>query len=82
MRAPFGATGWQGDAPLLAQLQIYSDPGGTHGPQGGPCTVWDPQMYGLGVSTRFLATSGHDVLYVSRPTGHACLATHSCDFEK
>ncbi len=80
--APFGTSGWQGGAPLLAQLQIYSDPGGTHGPQGGPCTVWDPQMYGLGLATHFLETSGRDVLYVSRPRGHACLATHSCNFEQ
>jgi len=79
---PFAATGWQGDAPILGQIAIYSDPAGTHGPQGGPCTVWDPQMYSLGLLTRFLATLGHDVAYVSKPTGHECLADHSCDFEQ
>jgi hypothetical protein len=79
---PFAATGWQGDAPLMGQLTMYSDPAGTHGPQGGPCTLWDPQMYSLGLLARFLATVGHDVLYVSRPSGHECLADHSCDFEQ
>jgi hypothetical protein len=76
----FTARGWAPGPPLLAQLHMYSDPAGAHGWAGGPCSVWDPQQYALGVIGRFIATVGQDVLYLSRPVGHQCVVDHSCDF--
>ncbi len=76
----FAAKGWTAGPPLLAQLHMYSDPRGVHGWSGGPCSVWDPQQYALGLITRFIATNGTDLLYLTRPVGHQCLVDHSCDF--
>ena len=42
--------------------------------------MWDPQQYALGLITRFIATGGQDVLYLTRPVGHQCLVDHSCEF--
>ena len=64
----------------MAQVHMYSDPGGAHGFVGGACALWDPQTYAIGLVARFLATGGRDVLYISRPNGHQCLIDHSCDF--
>jgi hypothetical protein len=72
--------GWTQGPPLMAQLHMYSDPGGAHGWVGGPCSAWDPQQYALGLIARFIATNGQDVLYLSRPVGHQCLVDHSCEF--
>jgi hypothetical protein len=80
--APLSATGSVPGPPVLAQVHMYSDPGGAHGFVGGPCAQWDPETYATGLVTRFLVTGGRDVLYLSRPTGHQCLADHSCDFFK
>ena len=44
--------------------------------------MWDPQTYALGLLAHFLATEGKDLLYLSRPGGHQCLADKSCDFER
>ncbi len=76
----FSGKGWPASAPLLAQLHMYSDPRGQHGWSGGPCSVWDPQQYALGLIARFIATGGQDLLYLTRPVGHQCLVDHSCDF--
>jgi hypothetical protein len=77
---PFAKAGFPMGPPLLAQAHMYSDPAGAHGFTGGPCSIWDPQVYAIGLVTRFLATGGRDVLYISRPSDHLCLADHSCDF--
>jgi hypothetical protein len=78
--APFSHVGYPMGPPLMAQAHVYSDPGGAHDFAGGPCTIWDPQVYAVGLVTRFLATGGRDVVYVTRPSGHLCLADRSCDF--
>lgn len=80
--APLSPSGFPVGPPLMAQTHIYSDPGGAHGFAGGPCTISDPQVYSIGLVTRFLATGGRDLLYITRPMDHQCLADHSCDFFK
>jgi hypothetical protein len=80
--APFGETGFQPGPPLMSQLHIYSVPGGAHGPDGSACSIWDAKTYMLSVVTRFLATQGRDVLYVTRPKDHRCAEDLSCDFFK
>jgi hypothetical protein len=76
----FSAKGWTAGPPIMAQLHMYSDPRGVHGWSGGPCSVWDPQQYALGLIARFIATTGQDLLYLTRPVGHQCLVDHSCEF--
>ncbi len=76
----FNGKGWTAGPPIMAQLHMYSDPRGVHGWSGGACSVWDPQQYALGLITRFIATNGQDVLYLTRPVGHQCLVDHSCEF--
>lgn len=80
--APFSETGFVQGPPLMSQMAIYSAPGGAHGPEGNSCSVWNPQRYLLGAVTRFLATQGRDVIYVTRPKGHGCLENLTCDFFK
>lgn len=75
-----GAYTGQG-APVLALLNAYLRPEGAHSfsiPD--PTLGWDHATYLLNVVGRFFSTNGRDVLYRSRPEGHACAARNDCDF--
>jgi hypothetical protein len=79
--APFSTSGFAQGPPLVGQMLLYSDPRGAHGPEDFPgCPAFRPPVYVIGLLGRFLATGGTDVLYVTRPSGHLCLADRSCDF--
>ena len=64
-------------------LNNYAIPNGVHGfdqlvyDQSLP---WDPAQYLINLISRWGATHGHDLRYVTDPEGHACLEDSSCDF--
>jgi hypothetical protein len=80
--APFSETGYTPGPPLMGQMHIYTTPAGTHGPEGSACSVWNGQRYLMGVITRFIATGGRDLLYISDPKNHRCAQDNSCAFLK
>ena len=84
---PFAADkgAWKADQRVVAQLQAYIEPRGTHGFEpANPCENWDSGQYLINLVGRFFASSGSDPYYLSHPTSHQCLGKPtgqgSCSF--
>ena len=61
----------------------YVIPNGTHGFDEvvyDEDLPWDPVQYLINLVSRYGATSGQDLYYVSHPESHTCLEDSSCDF--
>jgi hypothetical protein len=68
-------SGWRADRPVLAHADIYVRRDGDHGIYvSNPCFAHDESLYGVNVISRFFATGGADVYYLSHPATHLCLA--------
>jgi len=72
---------WKGSQPLASVLNTWIDPDGTHVfAIGNPCKKFDDVVYYDHLLVRFLATRGHDLYFLSRPSSHLCLERESCPF--
>lgn len=80
--APFGTTGWTGQGKLQAEITYFTLPEGSHAGEGINiyCEKWANFYYEAALVTRFLATGGTDVYYLTHPQTHKCLGDLSCDF--
>ena len=75
--------GWQANAKVVANLNMYVDPKGKHTWDAGDrCKAWDEATYGNGMIARFFASGGKDLFYLSHPGSHTCLVDLSCSFLK
>jgi len=75
------AEGWTGQVPLAAHLGAYVSPTGQHSwVAADPCKRFDDVQYLENLVARFVASRGTDLVYLSRPGTHGCLAKSSCDF--
>ncbi len=75
------AEGVLGGQPLLAHVGALMSPTGQHSWEAGnACQAFDAVTYYENLIARFVATGGTELLYLSRPGSHGCLATNSCDF--
>jgi hypothetical protein len=75
------ATAWQPTEPLVGFLNMYLELGGKHTWDAGDvCKAWDYATYGNNLFSRFFATEGKDIYYLSHPSSHQCLEDSSCPF--
>ena len=82
---PFASddTGWNGTQPLAGVVNTWIEPGGTHVfVEGDPCKKFDDVVYATGILTRFLATQGKDLYFLSHPSTHRCLERETCPFSQ
>jgi hypothetical protein len=81
--APGAADGAAWDGPAVAMVNAYVNPLGQHVFRvSDPCKAFDDVTYYSGLLSRFLATQGRDVYFLTHPQSHACLATESCPFQQ
>jgi hypothetical protein len=75
------SAGWNGDVPLLGVVNTWIQPGGQHvfvNPD--PCEAFDDVRYYQNLLIRFLATRGHELVFLQKPGSHHCLVRGDCPF--
>ncbi len=73
--------GYTGSVPLLGAINAWIQPGGQHvfvNPD--PCKAFDDTLYYDNLLVRFLATQGHDLVFLGSPGSHHCLVREDCPF--
>ena len=79
---------WSAEQRVLAQLMAFIEPKGVHGfNPSNPCQKWNSGLYMINLISRFFATEGADLYYLSHPESHQCLSrpvsgNDACSFFK
>jgi hypothetical protein len=86
MGQPYAGTdvgAWNSSRRVTAMLNAYIVPQGVHCFDiANPCENWNSALYLINMVTRFFATEGRDLYYLSHPATHGCLGDWSCEFLK
>jgi hypothetical protein len=78
---PSNQNAWVPRRRVTAFLNAYVVPEGQHCFEApNPCHQWDYAQYLVNLTTRFFATEGRDLYYLSNPASHHCLTRSSCIF--
>jgi len=73
--------GYGGSARLMTTVEAWIEPGGQHVfVNANPCKAFDDVLYYDHLLIRFLATQGHELVFLKQPGTHHCLVREDCSF--